>query len=105
MICKQKKIEETFTHIRNNWKEKHYKKCALEWKQIQPFMSKEHAQYQCSGCDTYWTSIQYINDHENICPKYDTHCQPILCNPLNWLSVLEYIDTKPQNNFIFTIYY
>ncbi len=100
MSSKQKKIEETFRHVRDNWKEEHYKKCALEWKQIQPFMSKELAQYQCGGCDTYWTSIQYINDHENICPKCDTHCQPMLCNPVNWLFVLEYIDPKYHHYLI-----
>lgn len=32
MTSKQKKIEETFTHIRDNWKEEHYKKCLVEWK-------------------------------------------------------------------------
>jgi len=88
------KIKETFTHINNNWKEEDYKKCLLEWKKIQPFISKEATAYQCRNCDTFWTSIQFINDHENICPKCDTHCQPMLCNPVNWLSVLKYIDQK-----------
>jgi len=83
MSSKQKKIEETFQHIRDNWKEEDYKKCLLEWKQIQPFISKEQTHYHCNGCDTFWTSIEYINDHENICPKCDTYCQPMLCNPVN----------------------
>jgi len=100
MSSKQKKIEETFQHIRDNWKEEDYKKCLLEWKQIQPFISKEQTHYHCNGCDTYWTSIQYINDHENICPKCDTHCQPMLCNPINWISVLEYIDSKYHHYLI-----
>ena len=33
------KIEETFTHIRKYWKEEEYKKCELEWKQIQSFIN------------------------------------------------------------------
>jgi hypothetical protein len=111
MASKNKKIKETFTHIRDNWKEEHYKKCSLEWKINQPFISKEQTPYHCGGCDTYWTSIQYINDHENICPKCDTHYQPMLCNPINWLSVLEYIDPKyhdyliPNRNIISFLQY
>jgi len=106
MSSKQKKIEETFQHISEYWKEEGYRKCLVEWKQIQPFISKEATAYQCRNCDTFWTSVQYINDHENICPKCDTHCQPMLCNPVNWFSVLEYIDPKfhhyliPKHNHI-----
>lgn len=88
------KIEETFKHINDNWKEEAYQKCYIEWKQIQPFMSKEQTPYHCNGCNTYWTSVQFINDHENICPNCDTHCQPFLCNSINWISVLKYIDPK-----------
>jgi hypothetical protein len=95
-----KKIEETFTHIRNYWKEEEYKKCELEWKQIQPFISKEQTPYHCNGCNTFWISVQFINDHENICPKCDTHCQPMLCNSVNWLSVLKYIDPKYHHYLI-----
>ncbi|MBU3733928.1 MAG: hypothetical protein FGM30_05445 [Candidatus Fonsibacter sp.] len=94
------KMEETFTHIRNYWKEEEYKKCELEWKQIQPFISKEQTPYHCNGCNTFWISVQFINDHENICPKCDTHCQPILCNSVNWLSVLKYIDPKYHHYLI-----
>ena len=94
------KIKETFKHINDNWKEEEYRKCALEWKQIQPFISKEATPYQCGNCDTFWTSVQFINDHDNICPKCDTHCQPMLCNPVNWLSVLEYIDKKYHHYLI-----
>jgi hypothetical protein len=100
MRSKQKKIEETFTNIRDNWKEEYYKKCLVEWKQIQPFMSKEETPFQCRKCNTYWISVQFINDHENICPKCDTHCQPMLCNPINWLYVLEYIDPKYHHYLI-----
>ena len=95
-----KRVEETFTHIRDNWKEEDYKKCLLEWKKIQPFISKNQTPYQCGGCDTYWTSVQFINDHENICPKCDTYSQPMLCNPVNWISVLEYIDPKYHHYLI-----
>ena len=95
-----KRVEETFTHIRDNWKEEDYRKCLLEWKQIQPFISKNQTPYQCGGCDTYWTSVQFINDHENICPKCDTYSQPMLCNPVNWISVLEYIDPKYHHYLI-----
>jgi len=100
MSSKQKKIQETFQHIREYWKEEYYKTCSLEWKKIQPFISKEATAYQCCGCDTFWTSVQFINDHDNICPKCDTHCQPMLCNPVNWLSVLEYIDPKYHHYLI-----
>ena len=95
-----KRVEETFTHICDSWKEEDYKKCLFEWKQIQPFISKEQTLYLCNGCDTYWTSVQFINDHENICPKCDTYSQPMLCNPVNWLSVLEYIDPKYHHYLI-----
>ena len=40
-INKMDKIKETFTHINDNWKEEGYRKCLVEWKQIQPFISKE----------------------------------------------------------------
>ena len=78
------KIEETFKHINDNWKEEAYRKCLVEWKQIQPFMSKEQTPYHCNGCNTYWTSVQFINDHDNICPNCDTYSQPFLCNPINY---------------------
>ncbi len=90
------KMEETFTHIRNYWKEEEYKKCELEWKQIQTFISKENTPYQCCKCNTYWKQITFIfiYDHYNICPNCDTNCQPFLCNPINYSSVLQYIDPK-----------
>ena len=94
------KIKETFKHINDYWKEEDYKKCLLEWKKIQPFISKKATAYQCGSCDTFWTSVQFINDHDNICPKCDTHCQPMLCNPVNWLSVLKYIDPKYHHYLI-----
>lgn len=46
------------------------------------------------GCDIYWISVQYINDHQNICPKCDTYCQPMLSNPLNWIWLLKYFNPK-----------
>lgn len=110
-INKMDKIKETFTHINDNWKEEGYRKCLVEWKQIQPFMSKEQTPYHCNGCNTYWTSVQFINDHENICPNCDTHCQPFLCNSINWISVLKYIDPKfyhyliPKHNIIDIAYF
>jgi hypothetical protein len=73
-------MEETFTHICNYWKEEEYKKCELEWKQIQTFISNEYTPYQCGRCNTYWKSVAFVNDHDNICPNCDTHCQPFLCN-------------------------
>lgn len=96
------KMEETFTHIRNYWKEEEYKKCELEWKQIQTFISKENTPYQCCKCNTYWKQITFIfiNDHENICPNCDTHCQPFLCNPINYDLVLKYIDPKYHHYLI-----
>jgi hypothetical protein len=94
------KMKETFTHIRSYWKEKEYKKCKLEWKQIQTFISKEYTPYQCGRCNTYWNCVSFINDHENICPKCDTHCQPFLCNPVNYDSVLKYIDSKYHHYLI-----
>ena len=42
----------------------------------------------------------FRSDHENICPKCDTHCQPFLCNSVNWLSVLKYIDPKYHHYLI-----
>jgi len=57
MLSKQKKTEDTFQHIREYWKEEEYRKCLFEWKQIQPFISKEATKYQCCGCDTFWTSV------------------------------------------------
>ena len=95
-----KKMEETFTHIRNYWKEEQYKKCELEWNQIQLFISKENTPYQCGKCSTYWKQITFINDHENICPKCDNHCQPFLCNPINYDLVLKYIDPKYHHYLI-----
>lgn len=86
-------IKETFEHINNNWKEEYYETCYIEWEQIQQFISNEPTPYQCGNCNTYWTKITYINDHDNICPKCDTHCQPFLCNPINYQSVLKYINS------------
>jgi hypothetical protein len=93
-------MEETFTHIRNYWKEEEYKKCELEWKQIQTFISNEYTPYQCGRCNTYWKSVAFVNDHDNICPNCDTHCQPFLCNPINYDLVLKYIDPKYHHYLI-----
>jgi len=88
------KIKETFTHINDYWKEEGYRKCLVEWKQIQPFISKEQTPFQCGNCNTYWTTVQFVNDHDNICPKCDTHSQPMLCNSINWISIVKYINPK-----------
>jgi len=93
-------MEETFTHIRNYWKEEEYKKCELEWKQIQTFISNEYTPYQCGRCNTYWKSVAFVNDHDNICPNCDTQCQPFLCNPINYDMVLKYIDPKYHHYLI-----
>ncbi len=57
-----KKIEQCFIFINDNWNEEEYKKCELEWKQIQSFISIEQTPYQCSRCNTYWLKISFIND-------------------------------------------
>jgi len=93
-------MEETFTHIRNYWKEEEYKKCELEWKQIQTFISNEYTPNKCGRCNTYWKSVAFVNDHDNICPNCDTHCQPFLCNPINYDLVLKYIDPKYHHYLI-----
>lgn len=93
-------IEECFKHIYNNWKEEDYKKCNLEWKEIKKFISDEYTPYKCGNCNTYWSSVTFVNDHYNICPKCDTWCQPFLCNPINYNSVLKYIDSKYHNYLI-----
>jgi len=90
----RKKMKKTFKHIRDNWKEEEYQKCLMEWKQIQPFISKEATAHKCRNCDTFWISNQYIIDNKTICPKCDTYFKPVLCNPVNWLSVVKYIDPK-----------
>ena len=61
------KIKETFTHINDNWKEENYKTCYFEWSAIEQFISKEKTPYQCDNCNTYWTKLIYLNDHDNIC--------------------------------------
>ena len=75
-------------------------KCELEWNQIQKFISTKYTPYQCGKCNTYWKSVALVNDHENICPKCDTYCQPFLCNPINYNSVLKYIDSKYHHYLI-----
>ena len=94
-INKMEKIEETFKHIRDNWKEEYYQTCELEWKNIISFISTEPTPYQCPNCNTFWTKGYFIeNITYNICPNCDTHCQPFLCNPINYSYVLQYIDPK-----------
>jgi len=93
-------MEETFTHIRNYWKEEEYKKCELKWKQIQTFISNEYTPYQCGRCNTYWKSVAFVNDYDNICPNCYTHCQQFLCNPINYDLVLKYIDPKYHHYLI-----
>lgn len=95
LINKMEKIEETFKHIRDNWKEEYYQTCELEWKNIISFISTEPTPYKCPNCNTFWTKGYFIeNITYNICPNCDTHCQPFLCNPINYSYVLQYIDPK-----------
>lgn len=94
MSRSRKQLKETFQGINEFWKEEHYQTCLFEWDHIQTFISKEPTPYQCGNCDTYWTKVFYVNDHYNICPNCDTWCDPFLCNPINYSSVLEYIDTR-----------
>ena len=80
------KIEETFKHISDNWKEEYYQTCELEWENIISFISKEPTPYQCSNCNTFWMKYGFLeNITYNICPNCDTHCQPFLCNPINYI--------------------
>ena len=104
MNSNQIKTKQTFEHIRKQCKEEEYYKTRTEeWDQIQHLISKTPTNYQCSGCDTYWTKVYMVNDHERICPMCDTHSHPFLCNPLNTKYVLEYIDPKFYK-YIFKIY-
>jgi hypothetical protein len=97
------KIQECFKHIRENWKEEYYQTCRKQWEQIQSFISNVTTKYQCSGCETYWTKVTFVNDHDRICPCCDNWCQPFLCNPINTQHVLKYIEPK-YYPFIFPIY-
>ncbi len=90
------KIEETFKHINDNWKEEYYQTCKLDWENIISFISKEPTPYQCSNCNTFWMKYGFLETMKtnNICPNCDTHCQPFLCNPINYIYVLQYINPK-----------
>jgi hypothetical protein len=91
---RSEKIKECFEHIHEHWKEEYYKECRKEWELIQTFISKTPTNYQCFGCETYWTKLTFVNDADGICPNCDTWCQPFLCNPINIENVLKYIDPK-----------
>jgi hypothetical protein len=100
-INKMEKIEETFKHINDNWKEEYYQTCELEWENIISFISKEPTPYRCSNCNTFWTKSYFLeNIIYNICPNCDTHCQPFLCNPINYIYVLQYINPKYHHYLI-----
>ncbi len=62
-INKIEKIEETFKHIHDNWKEEYYQTCELEWENIISFISKEPTPYQCGHCNTFWTKVTYIDEY------------------------------------------
>ena len=95
------KIEETFKHISDNWKKEYYQTCELEWENIISFISKEPTPYQCSNCNTFWMKYGFLeNITYNICPNCDTHCQPFLCNPINYIYVLQYINPKYHHYLI-----
>jgi hypothetical protein len=99
----KEKIKECYEHIRDHWKEEYYKSCRKQWEQIQPFISETPTVYQCSGCETYWTKVSFVNDVDRICPCCDTCLQPFLCNPRNAQYVLKYIEPK-YYPYIFPIY-
>ena len=105
MNRKNNKIKETFEHINDNWREEYYETCLFEWEYIQQFMSNEPTPYQCGQCDTYWTKVTFVNDHENICPKCDTHYQSFLCNPINYESILKYINPVYHKYLLPPYYY
>ena len=96
LINKMEKIEETFKHINDNWPEEYYQTCELEWKNIIVGISTEPTPYQCSNCNTFWKNgkMLLLIYQLALCPNCDTHCQPFLCNPINYNSVLQYIDPK-----------
>jgi hypothetical protein len=100
---REEKIKECYEHIRKHWKEENYQTCRKQWDQIQPFISNAPTNYQCSGCETYWTKITFVNDVDGICPCCDTCSQPFLCNPKNAQYVLKYLDPM-YCPYIFPIY-
>ena len=93
-------VQKCFEHIDKYWKPKYYETCRREWEQIQDFIvksnenSREIQTVQCR-CGTIWKINPLffpVNDHEGICPACDTYSQPFLCNPINYNSVLKYIN-------------
>jgi len=40
-----------------------------------------------------WLNNKYVYQ-DTICPMCDEYIQPFLCNPINYQSVLKYIDNK-----------
>ena len=91
------KIEETFKHINEYWTEEEYKKCYIEWEEIKKYIiTNSHnndskcEKFICNNCNTIWCDKKFI--YESICCACDTHCQPYLCNPINYKSILKYIN-------------
>jgi len=57
--------------------------------------SDDQSVIECIGCKTRWTpKLFLVNNVYEICPNCDTWCQRFLCNPVNFKSVLKYIDFK-----------
>jgi len=99
-MSKRKRVQKCFEHINDNWKPEYYKTCRKEWEQIQEFIVEPGEDtngtktVQCQ-CGTTWKINPMffpVNDHEGICPACDTYSQPFLCNPINYESVLKYIN-------------
>ena len=94
------KIQECFGHIVKYWSLELYKKCQQDWEQIQQFIIQPDDKtfqkaLECPGCGTRWDRKYFlVNDVDGICPNCDTWCQPFLCNPINFQSVLKYIDPR-----------
>ena len=86
-------IEETFKHVNRYWLESYYETCQEDWDKVKEFISKTKTNFQCGKCDTYWLNNKFVYQ-DTICPMCDQISQPFLCNPINYQSVLKYIDNK-----------
>lgn len=86
--------EAKFEEINSTFTEEDYMRCFSEWDEIKSFISEKETDYKCYNCNTYWTKVTYVNDHDNICANCDTWSKPLLSNPINYKFVLRYIDPK-----------
>lgn len=99
-MSKTEKEKNCFDHINKYWKPEYYFSCRDEWEKIKKFIviysedTKEIQTVRCC-CGTIWKINPLffpVNDHEGICPACDTYSQPFLCNPINYDSVIKYIN-------------